>query len=299
MLHHRIAVLLFLLLMQKCLKLKIKFILTALTPSTVLFSGRVPYTMPLARAEPSIWAIMYMIALNTLIWQLASIPRVTAGFRWAPLMCPKLWARVAMASPKASDTFTSWSGWVLFVFPIAVAMLRKIKRVIPTSSARTALQKALLLNSLILAAVGLSWSSVRCTHKQQQQAAYIRPGLIMVSGRALKNWKRGPHWINEKSKRLGSHPSLCSLALPPFSPCPLAPLSLPPCAVLSGLWTFVSNRTGSLNSYIQRYIFHSCKHLQFCGKAFYREVFRDKTRVYFKYRSKEEIQVHRRRILYI
>lgn len=48
--------------------------------------GRAPYTMPLARAEPSIWATMYMTALNTLIWQLASIPRVTAGFRWAPLM---------------------------------------------------------------------------------------------------------------------------------------------------------------------------------------------------------------------
>lgn len=128
-------------------------LLTELSPSALLSVGRVPNTMPLARAEPSIWATMYMTALNTLIWQLASIPRVTAGFKWAPLMCPKLWASVAMASPKARDTFTSWSGLLLFLFPIAVEMLRKMKRVMPTSSARTALQKSLLLNSLMLAGV--------------------------------------------------------------------------------------------------------------------------------------------------
>lgn len=236
--------------------------------------------IPQARAEPNIWATMYMTARNRLIWQLVSIPRVTAGLRWAPLMWPKLWASVAMASPKPSATFTSWSGLEMFTFPMAVAMLRKINRVIPTSSARTALQKSLLLNSLIVGgsaavgqAVALSEETHVClgvcvrvfegvcvsvyvcvcvcgSHKQQPQAAYIRPGLIMVSGRALRRKKKTEREGHSELMRNPKDWSLLSLPLLPSAPSapqPPAPLASPVrqplshCAALCGLWTLIGN----------------------------------------------------------
>ena len=84
-------------------------------------------------------------------------------------------------------------------------------------------------------------SKVSCTHKQQQQAGYIRPGLIMVSGRASRKTEREGHTELMRNPKDWSLASLPLFPHPPSSPlCPPAPLPLTPCAPLSGLWTFVS-----------------------------------------------------------
>lgn len=111
---------------------------------------------------------MYISALKRLIWQLTRRPRVTAGFRWAPLMWPTLCAMVAMASPNASETFTlSWVAVTVVLEPrgklkpSAEPMLMKIKRLMAKNSATTALQKAFFLNSLAIVSLSpfLSLSS--------------------------------------------------------------------------------------------------------------------------------------------
>lgn len=118
-----------------------------------------PERMAVATMAPTHWAMMYRTARRTLIWQLSSSPRVTAGLRWAPLMWPTLWAIVAMLSPKARDTFTlSWAApevWLFFsgkLKPRAEPMLMTMKRIMARNSATTALQKSFFLNSLAMLA---------------------------------------------------------------------------------------------------------------------------------------------------
>ncbi len=64
---------------------------------------------------PNIWATMYNHSLQQADLAAGQQPSVTAGFRWAPLMWPRLWARVAMDKPNARATLTSWSGLSLLV----------------------------------------------------------------------------------------------------------------------------------------------------------------------------------------
>lgn len=135
-----------------------KFLLTALSPRRLFGTEEVtPDRIAVATTAPRHWAMMYMSALKMLIWQLSRRPRVTAGFRWAPLMWPTLCAMVAMDNPKASETFTlSWDLVDVLLpttgklIPRAEPMLIKIKRLMARNSATTALQNIFFLNSLAI-----------------------------------------------------------------------------------------------------------------------------------------------------
>ncbi len=174
--------------------------------------------MPLASAAPNIWATMYITAFSKLIWQLASKPSVTAGFRWAPLMWPRLWARVAMDKPNARATLTSWSGLSLLVFPTAAVMLRKMKRVIPTSSAKTALQNALLFSSFMTGSSGhadvLVWGFLRALSMFLcQKRVFIGQVLLMKQGAGLSYGGRKSEW--ERGEEAGRIDEKSLVFLPP------------------------------------------------------------------------------------
>ena len=74
-------------------------------PCTI--DGVTPYKIPAPASAPRHCAVRYKLARRTEMLRVTNIASVTAGLRWAPLMCPTHCTIVAADRPNAKATRTS------------------------------------------------------------------------------------------------------------------------------------------------------------------------------------------------